>query len=655
MNGVRISALLMAVAVMTSMSSGQSTLSIIPQPVKAEVQSGEFVMTADTVLAVEYLSETVGQRLAAQLRPATGYRLPVRRWVTAASDRIVLKIDDSLDALGQEGYRLKVTPTEVVITAKAPAGLFYGGQTLRQLLPPAILSTSKVDGVKWTVPCVTIEDYPRFAWRGMMLDTARHFMPKEFVKKFIDVLALHKLNTFHWHLNDDQGWRIEIKKYPELTEISSWRKETVIGRNTQQYDGTPHGGFYTQDEIREIVAYAQQRFITVVPEIEMPGHCVAVLAAFPELSCTGGSFEVQTRWGIFSDVYCAGNDQVFAFLEDVLAETMELFPSEYIHIGGDECPKTRWKACPKCQARIKKEGLADEHELQSYFVHRIEKYLNAHGRRIIGWDEILEGGLAPNATVMSWRGENGGIQAARAGHDVVMASNTHLYFDYYQARPENEPLSIGGFIPLEKVYGYDPVPSVLTDAQKKHIIGVQAQLWAEYISTPEHDEYMAFPRGCALAEIAWTPAEKKDYGDFYARLTDHIKRLSRLNVNYRPLDPPRIEIGRWSSGQTDQTYKPMEWELTGFIKEPGTYQVVFSYTHGAHRLDIREVQLLRGDTVVATDIHEGRTGSSDFRNTYVLIVPEKDFNPEAPYRLRAVVRSDGGTDSNGVISITKEK
>ena len=242
---------------------------------------------------------------------------------------------------------------------------------------------------------MTIEDYPRFAWRGMMLDTARHFMPKEFVKKFIDVLALHKLNTFHWHLNNDQGWRIEIKKYPELTEISSWRKETVIGRNTQQYDGTPHGGFYTQDEIREIVAYAQQRFITVVPEIEMPGHCVAVLAAFSELSCTGGPFEVQTRWGIFSDVYCAGNDQVFAFLEDVLAETMELFPSEYIHIGGDECPKTRWKACPKCQARIKKEGLADEHELQSYFVHRIEKYLNAHGRRIIGWDEILEGGLAP--------------------------------------------------------------------------------------------------------------------------------------------------------------------------------------------------------------------------------------------------------------------
>ncbi len=655
MNGLRRFVSLMTMTIVASAAIGQSTVSIIPQPVKLEVQSGEFEVTSDTVIAVEHASESVGRRLAAQLRPATGFALPVRRWVSDQANRIVLKIDPSLEALGQEGYRLDAGVRQVVITAPSPAGLFYGGQTLRQLLPTEIFSPSKVQGAAWTVPCVKIEDYPRFGWRGMMLDTSRHFMPKEFVMKFIDVLALHKMNTFHWHLNEDQGWRIEIKKYPKLTEISSWRKETVLGRNTQDYDGTPHGGFYTQEEIREIVAYAQQQFITIVPEIEMPGHCMAVLAAYPELSCTGGPFEVQTRWGIMRDVYCAGNDKVFEFLKDVLTETMELFPGEYIHIGGDECPKVRWEACPHCQARIEQEGLADEHELQSYFVQRIERFLNAHGRRLIGWDEILEGGLAPNATVMSWRGESGGIQAARAGHDVVMASNTHLYFDYYQADPQTEPLAIGGFIPLERVYSYDPVPSVLTDTQKKHILGVQAQIWTEYISTPEHAAYMAFPRGCALSEIAWTPMERKDYSDFYNRMTRHTQRLSYVKMHYRPLDPPRIEIGRWSSGQTDETYQPMTWDVGGHLQEPGTYTVHFSYTHGAHRLDIREVQLLSGDVLVATDVHEGRTGGSNYRNTYKLVVPQKDFDPQAAYRLRAVVRSDGGSDSNGIISITKDE
>jgi hexosaminidase len=341
---------------------------------------------------------------------------------------------------------------------------------------------------------------------------------------------------FHWHLTEDLGWRIEIMQYPELSRISAWRDETLVGHAREEprkFDGKRHGGYYTQDEIREVVAYAKERYITIVPEIEMPGHSLAALAAYPELSCTGGPFKVGTTWGVYKDVYCAGNEKTFEFLENVLTEVMELFPGEYIHLGGDECPKDRWEQCPKCRQRIRSEGLRDEHELQSYFIRRMEKFLNAHNRRIIGWDEILEGGLAPNATVMSWRGEEGGIAAARAGHDVVMAPNSHTYFDYYQADPENEPLAIGGLLPIEKVYSYDPVPGELDRQQKSHILGVQAQLWTEYIPTPAQAEYMAYPRACALAEIAWTPLDRKDYERFTAALANHLKRLDRLHVNYR--------------------------------------------------------------------------------------------------------------------------
>lgn len=641
----------------TGFGKSGSEISIIPKPVYVDVQSGRFLMTSETVIAVDANTEVVGRRLAAMLRPATGLPLPVRRWSADEPNRIDLTLDASLDGVGEEGYRLAVTPQRVKISAKAPAGLFYGGQTLRQLFPTAIFSDSKVEGVEWTVPCVEIEDYPRFGWRGMMLDTARHFMPKEFVKKFIDVLALHKMNVFHWHLNEDQGWRMEIEQYPKLTEISAWRKETLVGHlreRPMRFDGIPHGGFYTQEEIREIVAYAQQRFITIVPEIEMPGHCMAVLAAYPELSCTGGPFEVQTRWGIMHDVYCAGNDEVFTFLKNILTETMELFPSEYIHIGGDEVPKNRWRECPKCQARIEEEGLADEYELQSYFIRRMEKFLNEHGRRLIGWDEILEGGLAPNATVMSWRGERGGIKAAQDGHDVVMAPNSHTYLDHYQADPENEPLAIHGFTPLEQTYSYDPTPEVLTEAQKKHILGVQGQLWTEYISTPEHAAYMAYPRGSALSEIAWTPLENKDYNDFHRRLSTHVNRLSHLTINYRPLDPPRIEVGRWSSGQTDEQFSPMEWDLTDYVDGPGTYTIRFSYTSGEHRLDIREVHLFSGDAIVASDIHDGMTGHANQDNTYTLVLTEAKFDSDAHYRMRAYVRSDGGSDSNGRITLVKE-
>ena len=391
-----------------------------------------------------------------------------------------------------EGYRLEVHPNVLSITGSL-RGLFYGLQTLRQLLPV---------GGTGRIPALAIQDAPRFPYRGMHLDVSRHLFPVPFIERFIDLLARYKFNTFHWHLTDDQGWRIEIKKYPRLTSVGAWRSETVEGKQLDPYqgDGKPYGGFYTQDDVRRIVAYAKARFVTVIPEIEMPGHAVAALAAYPELACTPGPFSVGTTWGVYDDVYCP-SERTFAFLEDVLTEVMDLFPSRYIHIGGDEVPKTRWKESPVAQEVIRREGLHDEAELQSYFVRRIEKFLIAHGRRLIGWDEILQGGLAPEATVMSWRGMEGGIEAAHQGHDVIMTPGSHLYFDHYQASRETEPLAIGGFTPVEKVYAFEPVPPELSTEEARHVLGAQANLWTEYITSPEQVEYMALPRMLALAEV----------------------------------------------------------------------------------------------------------------------------------------------------------
>jgi len=398
--------------------------------------------------------------------------------------------------------------------------------------PASFLPAASTSLPSLSLPQVHIVDKPRFRWRGVHLDSSRHFFPKEWVKRLIDLAAYYKLNTFHWHLTDDQGWRLEIKKYPRLTEVGAWRRETME-------DGEPYGGFYTQEEVKEIVDYARRRFITIVPEVEMPGHCLAALAAYPELSCTGGPFKVGTEWGVMNDVFCAGSEETFAFLENVLAEVIELFPGEFIHIGGDEVPKLRWKNCLRCQARIKAEGLKDESELQSYFIKRIEAFLNSRGRRLIGWDEILEGGLAPRATVMSWRGVTGGIEAARSGHDVVMTPTSHCYFDYYQGRVD-EPKAIGGFLPVDKVYSYEPIPAGLKPEEAAHILGAQANLWTEYIATPEHAEYMLFPRLWALAEVVWSPKEK-NWADFENRLRAHYDRLALRGVNYRV--PPPEGIG----------------------------------------------------------------------------------------------------------------
>ncbi len=514
-------------------SDKQSAISIIPQPVRLAPGSGRFIIGPDTRIYVGLRNDElrrIGQGLSQDIQRATGVVVPV---VPAApgpqsTSVISLTLAPATDTLGAEGYTLSVQPTRVVLAASQLAGVYWGTQTIKQLLP-----TQR--GAAASLPAVEIADKPRYSWRGMHLDVCRHFFPVDFVKQYIDYLALHKLNTFHWHLTDDQGWRIEIKKYPKLTSVGGWREGTLIGHygeTVPRYDNQRYGGFYTQEQIKEVVAYAKARYITVVPEIEMPGHALAALTAYPELACTSGPFQVAQTWGVFDDIFCAGNEQTFQFLQDVLAEVVPLFPSKIIHIGGDEAPKTRWHTCPKCQARMQAEHLKDEHELQSYFVQRMEKLLNTKGKTIIGWDEILEGGLAPGAAVMSWRGMEGGVAAARQQHQVVMTPGEYAYFDHYQGDPALEPLAFGGYLPLEKVYAFDPTPKELTAAERPYILGAQANLWTEYIPTTQQVEYMVLPRMAALAEVLWTPPSRKDWSDFQQRMRPQYQRYAALGANY---------------------------------------------------------------------------------------------------------------------------
>jgi len=495
----------------------------LPQEINPNNQTS-FTLTASTVISYPKGNtrlENVANLLAGYIETSTGNKLKVGAGESASGINLV--IDKAI--VNKEGYVLTISSEGIRIAGATEAGVFYGVQTLRKSIPA---SKGKKN---LEFAGVTITDAPRFGYRGMMLDVSRHFMPADSVKCYIDMLALHNVNRLHFHLTDDQGWRIEIKKYPKLTEIGSKRKETVIGRNSGVYDGKPYSGYYTQDELRYLVNYAQDRFITIIPEIDLPGHQQAALSSYPELGCTGGPYEVWTQWGVSDNVICAGNDQAMQFLEDVLAEVIEIFPSEYIHIGGDECPKTVWEKCPKCQARINAQGIkADQHHsaeayLQSYVISRMEKFVESKGRHIIGWDEILEGGLAPNATVMSWRGMEGGIQAAQQHHDVIMTPSSHVYFDHYQSTDTDlEPLAIGGFSSLERVYSFEPVPDILKEEEQKYIIGAQANLWREYIPTYSHALYMTLPRLAALSEVQWTSKEKKNYQSFLnrcAKLTDH--------------------------------------------------------------------------------------------------------------------------------------
>ncbi len=506
---------------------------IIPKPVQVTYQKGDFIFSGNIAVKVRTIKPDYKKAadFLIDYTNRTGTVTLVYAPEDAKGKSIVFDTDQNIKP---EGYSLNISPEQITILSSDEAGAFYAVQTLRQLLPVECEKKIYNKNIHMKVPAGIIKDEPRFTHRGFMIDAGRYFFPADYVKKQIDIMALNKLNRLQLHLTDDQGWRIEIKSHPELTKIGAWRKETLIGHKNikpHHYDGKPHGGFYTQEELKEIVKYASDRFIEVIPEIEMPGHAQAVLATYPQLACKPDKYEVSCIWGVHKNVLCT-KEATFRFLEDVLTEVFTIFPSNYIHIGGDECPKDRWKECPTCQNNIKKLGLKDEHELQSYFISRMEKFINSHGKKIIGWDEILEGGLAPNATVMSWRGEAGGIKAAEMEHPVIMTPRNICYLDYYQSQDkENEPLAIGGYVPLDSVYLYNPVAAIKNEYQK-YVMGVQGNLWTEYISTSEHAEYMTYPRLIALAEVNWTPIDHKDYNDFLKRLSKQIKRLDELDVNY---------------------------------------------------------------------------------------------------------------------------
>jgi hexosaminidase len=538
-NSTIATAFLTALTFFSCQNEKDPVISLIPQPVNMIQSPGVFRLTASTSISTGEGTALSDQAsfLRNRLKTSTGFDLKIAGTTTGKS--INLQLDKNLgNSLGNEGYSLEISKRAVNIRAATPSGVFYGIQTLLQLFPPEIYSDKTISGIPWILPVVRMTDKPRFAWRGFMLDVSRHFFPTSYIYDVLDYMAVHKLNRFQMHLTDDQGWRIEIKKYPKLTDVGAWR----VNREDKHWNSrevqkpgeqATYGGFYTQDEIRKFVAYAAARNIVIVPEIEMPAHATAALASYPENSCTGAQLTVLPG-GIWpcNNIFCAGKEGTFAFIEDVLSEVIELFPSEYIHIGGDEADKSQWVTCPDCQKRIRNEGLKNEKELQSYFIRRIEKFLNSRGRQLIGWDEILEGGLAPNAAVMSWRGTEGGIAAAKAGHPVVMTPTSFCYFDYYQGNPEMEPLAIGGFLPLEKVYSFDPVPQGLTADESKMILGAQANLWTEYVADSSHANYMTYPRLAALAELCWSSPGQKNYDDFCKRLANQLLRYDAMGLNY---------------------------------------------------------------------------------------------------------------------------
>ena len=539
-------------------------LPLLPQPVNVQRGEGAFQLNADTKIIVDAAdadARNVGEQLAARLKQWAGLELTTEPQDEGRAIELTRK--NANPALGPEGYTLTVKPDGVVIAATTGAGLFYGMQTLLQLLPPDVFSTkNSVSEKSLAVPVVRIEDQPRFAWRGLLLDSSRHFFTKQEVRNFLDVMAQQKLNTMHWHLTDGHGWRLEIRKYPKLTAIGAWRDGIDFGldpKSSTAYraDGK-YGGFYTQEDIREIVAYAQQRQITIVPEIEMPGHSGAVVRSYPELGCVPGAEEV-----------CPGNDETLIFEQNVLTEVMGLFPSKIIHIGGDEVDKGHWSKCPKCQARKTTEGLKNEHELQSYFIRQIEKFINSNGRRMIGWSEILQGGLAPNAVVMDWIG--GGGESARAGHDVVMTPQQYCYFDHFQATGAGEPQAWGGLLPLAKVYSLEPVPDGLTTEEAKHILGAQGNLWSEHIPNYKHLQYMAYPRACALAEVTWSHKNLKNWPDFRQRLETHMQRLAAQDVNFRRLDKLIVTLSLGKPVTASSVVLPQFPPSNAVDGDPSTY------------------------------------------------------------------------------------
>jgi len=591
-------------------------ISLIPQVQKMTLGESSFQFKKMTLLVVENAEQKlVADQFAGLFEKSAGWKLQVAFGGDRGSDQVYFKTDLTLPA---EGYSLEVQKNRVEIKASQPAGFFYALQTLRQLLPAEIESSQKQEKVKWLVPVISISDSPSFPWRGYMLDVSRHFFSKAEVLRMIDNLSFHKINTFHLHLTDDQGWRIEIKKYPKLTEVGAWR----VDREDKPWDSRPkqvsvekasYGGFYTQEDIKEMVAYAQSRFVTIVPEIEMPAHVTAALAAYPQYSCTGGPFTVLPGgvWPI-TDIYCAGNDSTFLFVEDVLSEVIDLFPSKYIHIGGDEATKTEWEKCPKCQKRIKTEGLKNTGELQSYFIKRIEKFVNSKNRVLLGWDEILEGGLPPKATVMSWRGTQGGIDAAKQGHDVVMTPGTPCYFDHYQGPQDQEPLAIGGYNPINKVYDFNPVPKELDAAAAKHILGGQANLWTEFVPNFKHAEYMTFPRIAAMAEALWSPKEVRNWDDFSRRIQSIMKRYDQMGINYSK-SAYKVSAKSQYNTEKKQLAVSLGSELAGIEIH---YTIDGSEPNAQSSIYAEPVLLDKTATIKAVSIHDGSPAEKTFSQSF---------------------------------------
>lgn len=543
-----------------SVETSIKELPIIPKPVQQHMGQGSFMLTASTRI---FVSDETGllnaQILNASLQKRLGFRLKIRFAQASPNETNFIAFSTVADSRNAEQYTLRISSKAIKI-AGADSGQFYGMQSLLQLLPADMQNAQYTQNMQHTpaipVPVAEISDGPRFPWRGMHLDVGRHLVNTDFIKKFLDQMAFYKMNVFHWHLTEDQGWRIEIKAYPKLTQVGGWRKESTLGHHVRPYigDGKPYGGFYSQEQIKDIVAYAAARHITVVPEIELPGHSTAALAAYPELACTSGPFQVATNWGIFDDIYCP-TETTFQFLEKVLNEVMALFPGKYIHIGGDEVPKKRWKQSPRAQTIMRREGLNSEEELQSWFIGRVERIINRKGKHIIGWDEILQGGgLARDATVMSWRGEEGGITAAREGHDVIMSPVSHCYFDAGQGPKEQESWGLGGQLSLEKVYAYNPVPTALTPKEQTHVRGVQGNIWTEYLKTPEMIEYMTYPRMLAMAEVAWSEQSARQFASFEQRLSVHYAFLEQARVAYRLPRPQGLD-GDVTTNENSYTLK----------------------------------------------------------------------------------------------------
>ncbi|QHS63680.1 beta-N-acetylhexosaminidase [Chitinophaga agri] len=591
----RIAAIL-AISLGVSGAHAQSNYSIIPKPASVQPASGRFELGRQTVLVAQTDAARKNADLFNEfLWNRYGIKLTISREI---SGRAII-LEDQGDAAAPEAYNLAVTPERIMIRGGS-AGCFYGLQSVLQLIEEQNGGLS--------VPAVTVADKPEFGYRGVMIDVARHFFSLDEMKKIVDLMAYFKFNRLHWHLTDDQGWRLEIKKYPKLTQVSAWRDSSILGQYGDfkpfVYDGVKHGGYYTQEEARDLVRYAADRKITILPEIELPGHSTAVLAAYPQFGCKDTTYHVPGYWGVHYAIYCP-KEETFRFLEDVLTEVMAIFPGEYIHVGGDEVPKEHWKESSFAQNMIKKQQLKDEHELQSYFISRIEKFLNKNGRRLVGWDEILEGGLAPNATVMSWRGEKGGIAAARMGHDVIMTPNSHLYIDHYQSKnKEEEPTAIGGFLPLERVYSYHPRPDSLTAEQQQHVLGVQANLWTEYIGTNNKLEYMLFPRMLALSEVAWTARGQRNYDDFSTkRLPSRLQELEKLQVFYR-IPEAKVTFGKNAAGMRTA-------EIMPFVANSSVY-----YTVDGHKAD-QTANLYNGAIVLPV---KGKSEKAMELN-YIIVTP----------------------------------